>query len=340
MIRSVRYSFVRVPSGPISAFIDFARFGQSLGFDRFWIPDQTYYPDPFALLATISTAVSDLELGLAVTNPYTRHPVQIARAATTIAEMTGGRFLLGLGAGNRENVLHRLAISGRQPSERLREATLLIRRLIHGDTVDHEGFWTLRGIRLEREPVSLDIPILIGTRNPRTLRVAGEVADGVMLESLVLPESQAYGLEEVGKGALSLGRSLVDMEIVAWQSVLVTDDFDHALQVLRPWVAYLLGMTTSTAAVRMGIKPEVVDRAHRAYAEGGTEATLRFVGKEEVDRFVIAGEPERVASRCLALVRGGATDIAVLVQAEDALGRETLRRFASEVRPHIEACLR
>ncbi len=332
--RSLRFSFTRVPTGSISRFLDFARFGHDLGYDRLWVPDQTYHSDPFVVLTAVAGAVPGLELGLAVTNPYTRHPVQIARGAAAVAEVCGGRFLLGLGAGNRKHVLDRLAIDGRHAASRVREATVIIRRLINNETVDHDGAWTLRGIRLEREG-RVDVPIIIGTRNPRMLTVAGEVADGVMLESLVTPEAQGYGLERVRAGAEAVGRQTHDMEIVAWQSVLITDDLAAGVEAMRPWVAYLLGMTTPTVAARMGIRPEVTERLHRAFVEEGPEATTRFVGSEEVDRVVIVGDSDRVVERCSALARGGTTDFAVQVWSDNEVGRETLTRFAREVRPRI-----
>ncbi|MDR7419269.1 MAG: LLM class flavin-dependent oxidoreductase [Armatimonadota bacterium] len=337
------FSFTRVPEGPITAFLDFVRLGRDLGFDRLWIPDQTYYADPFALLARVAAEVPGLELGLAVTNPYTRHPVQIARAAATVAEICGGRFLLGLGAGNRKHVIERLGLDGRGAAERVREATVIVRRLLAGERMTHQGHWTLKGVRLEREG-PLDVPIFIATRNPRMLRVAGEVGDGVMFESLVSPLAQAYGLEEVRAGAAAAGREMSGMEIVAWQSVNITDDRAAGVEAMRPWVAYLLGMTTPPVAARMGIRPEVTEHVHQVFATGGPEAAVEFVGEAEVDRFVIVGGPEEVAARCVALIRGGATDFAVQVKADDFSGqpvrddraaRHGLERFVREVKPLV-----
>jgi len=332
----VIFSFTRIPEGPVAEFVAFARAGYELGFRRLWIPDQTYYADPFVLLALVAREVPELELGLAVTNPYTRHPVQIARSAATVAEVAGGRLLLGLGAGNRKHVIDRLGLGGRQAPQRVREATLLIRRLLAGETVRWEGAWTLHGVALQTSGRPA-VPIIIGTRNPKMLRVAGEVGDGVMLESLVSPEAQAYGLAEVRAGAQRAGRTLEAFEVIAWQSVRVTDDRAEGVEALRPWVAYLLGMTTPAVAARMGVDPEVTRRVHEAFAAAGPEAAVRFVGAEVVDRFVIVGPPPDVAARCAALCRGGATDFAVQVATRG--GPEQLRRFAREVRPLVERML-
>lgn len=331
------FSFTRVPDGSIAAFVEFARVGRDLGFERLWIPDQTYYVDPFVLLAHVAVEVPGLELGLAVTNPYTRHPVQIARAAASVAEIAGGRLLLGLGAGNRKHVIERLGLDGSHAAERVREAAVLIRRLLRGETVTHTGHWTLQEIRLEREG-AVDVPILIGTRNPRMLRVAGETGDGVLLESLVSPRAQAYGLEEVRAGAATAGRTLEGFEVVAWQSITITDDRSAGVEAMRPWVAYLLGMTTPPVAARMGIDTAVTSRVHEAFAAGGARAAVPFVGADEVNRFVIVGNPAEVADRCATLMRDGATDFTVQVWSDSA--HDQLVRFAREVRPLVEHTLR
>jgi len=344
----VVFSFTRVPDGSIAAFVEFARAGRDLGFERLWIPDQTYHVDPFVLLAHVAAEVPGLELGLAVTNPYTRHPVQIARAAASVAEISGGRFLLGLGAGNRKHVIERLGLDGSRAAERVREAAILIRRLLRGETVTHTGHWTLQAIRLEREG-AVEVPILIGTRNPRMLRIAGQVGDGVLMESLVSPGAQAYGFEEVRAGAAAVGRTPQRFEVVAWQSVTITDDRSAGVDAMRPWVAYLLGMTTPAVAARMGVDTDVTRRVHEAFAAGGAQAAMPFVGVDEVDRFLIVGSPAEVASRSAALILGGATDFAVQVWSAVAGGgdpkhgrgaHDQLVRFAREVRPLVEQTLK
>src|SRR5687767_15819548 len=99
-----------IPGMPARDVVALARQAEALGYDDLYLPDQTFHRDPFALLALCAEATERIRLGLAVTNPYTRHPVQIARAAATLAEMSEGRFVLGLGAGNKPRVLAGLGI--------------------------------------------------------------------------------------------------------------------------------------------------------------------------------------------------------------------------------------
>src|SRR5579862_5933452 len=95
--------------------IDLDRFGATIeraekwGFDMAYTPDQGFLRDPFVALTHAATRTRRIALGLAVTTPYTRHPVYIARAAATLADLRNGNFILGLGAGERGNLRDRLA---------------------------------------------------------------------------------------------------------------------------------------------------------------------------------------------------------------------------------------
>src|SRR5438874_11302359 len=101
----MRHAIAFIPAMSIRRTVELARRLEERGYDVLFIPDQTFHRDPFVVLALCAEATSRIGLGLAVTNPYTRHPVQIARAAGVLAEISGSRFSLGLGAGNLPRVL-------------------------------------------------------------------------------------------------------------------------------------------------------------------------------------------------------------------------------------------
>ena len=97
----IELSFSLVPSYPLARYVDVIAQAGRQGFDRLWVPDQGFHRDPFVALATVGMRVDALDLGMAVTNVFTRHPVQIARAAAALAELRPGGRALGLGAGER-----------------------------------------------------------------------------------------------------------------------------------------------------------------------------------------------------------------------------------------------
>ena len=103
-----------------------------------WIPDQTFYRDPFLVMAHWAQATENIQLMIGVTNPYTRHPAQVARAIATVDEISGGRAHLGIGSGNRRELLLPMGYEQDAAAARTREMLTLVRALLHGETLQHE----------------------------------------------------------------------------------------------------------------------------------------------------------------------------------------------------------
>src|SRR4051812_45135853 len=97
MAAEARFDFGFIPSGPVAETVALVRSGEELGYRCAWIPDQGFHRDPFSLLTAAAQATTNIGLGVGVTTPFTRLPLQIARAAATVDEFAQGRLKLGLG---------------------------------------------------------------------------------------------------------------------------------------------------------------------------------------------------------------------------------------------------
>ena len=128
----MRFGFGTVPAGPPHETVALVQFAERLGFDVAWMPDQTFYRDPFLTLAACAQGTRTITLGVGVTNPYTRHPAMIARAAATLSELCQGRFVLGIGAGNRKELIDLLGLPSDRAGARCRETALTVKRLLAG----------------------------------------------------------------------------------------------------------------------------------------------------------------------------------------------------------------
>src|SRR5437773_11326413 len=95
---------------PIPTLISEAKGAATQGFTSAWAIHYHYYKDPFAVLAAVGSATKHLALGTAVTNVYERHPISIAMSAATVAELTKGKMVLGLGRGVREILERQMGI--------------------------------------------------------------------------------------------------------------------------------------------------------------------------------------------------------------------------------------
>ncbi len=323
-----------IPAMPFGMVIELAREAEALGYDDFFVPDQTFHRDPFALLALCARATERIRLGLAVTNPYTRHPVQIARGAGALAEISDGRFVLGLGAGNRPRVLAGMGMQQTQPLARLRESVELIRRLLAGETVDHESpTLRVREVHLDFDP-GFEVPIVLATRAPGVLSLAGEIADGVMLEGLFTSTALEWALSCVESGAAEAGRKLADVETFAWQALFVLDDPALADDPkLRRWAALLIHTTRPEVLAQIGVSEEAIRSvADEIASQGGVgEPSGAGVSREDVLKLLLVGTPAELRDRVMELERRGISAIACVLFGDPNEIANGMRRFAEDV---------
>jgi 5,10-methylenetetrahydromethanopterin reductase len=274
-------------------------------------------------------------LGLGVTTPYARHPVQIARAIASLDELSGGRAILGLGAGNKKMFLDKLGLPQERAAARVRETVTVTRRLLAGEAVSWSSpDLTLKNVQLEF-PTRADLPIYIATRAPLMLAVGGEVADGVIAEALFTPGGIRYFQERVAHGAAEARRNGAAIDAVCWQVVHVVDDRPQAVEALRPWAAHIIGASSKEIAERMGIGPQAIAAIQAAYQGGGQAAAAAHVTAQEVDAVAIVGGAEHCAARVREIAAQGVEALCLLVRGTTNDKQATLERFAREVRPQV-----
>ena len=221
--------------------IRLARLAEAHGFQDFWFADEKFYRDPFVSLTHTAHATTTICLGTCVTDPFTRHPAVIAMAAATMAEVSGGRAVLGLGAGF--SGLEAMGVRRGKTVRSLRTAIDAIRRLWAGETVSLEDeAFVLHDVQLDF-PARRDIPILLASSGKQVLRLAGEMADEVMLGDLGSDAVLAPALAEVERGAAKAGRSVGTMNRIARLNLVLSDDLEAARQAVRPWILAFLWHT-------------------------------------------------------------------------------------------------
>lgn len=226
----MKFGLAVVPDTRLEETVGLVQLGEELGFDTAWVADQTFYRDPFVVLSACAQATRRIDLGLGATNPYTRHPVQIARAAAALNELAEGRFRLAIGAGNRKELLQPLGWNQTGAGPRCREAVTVIKQLLSGEEV-HYGSDTLTvdHVRL-LVPPQPQLPVFLAGRGPYVLRSAGQVADGVIIGGLVSPDGLAYALATVGDGLAQRRAKSVEFAVVSWVNCELTDDRDQVFQ--------------------------------------------------------------------------------------------------------------
>ena len=305
------------PSDPRVA-RELARHAQELHFDRFWVSDQTFHADPFVLLTDLAERTS-IPLALGVTNPYTRHPAQLARAMATIANLYPERdWIFGLGTANPQHVLAPLGMTPKNGPRHVRIAIQTIRRLTSSESVtvdDPRLGFSLSSVSLEIDPSRLSL--YVGTRGPQMLEhAAGRAADGVLVEGQLTQGGIEWARGLLDAGSRREGRERFDRPYVSWQLTQVLHEGEAIPAHARDFATMLIASTAETTLERMGVPFEI------AHCIKSGQLTAGDVPPQEVAKFVAAGTPREIYDLVdMARDAGAAAWAAVFTGSPDHAGR-------------------
>lgn len=333
------HEFAFIPAMPADRVVELAQLAEDSGYSTLYLPDQTFHRDPFLLLALCARATRRIRLGLSVTNPYTRHPIQIARAAGLLAELSKGRFVLGFGTGNRSRVLAGFGLEQTRPLSRIEEAVQVVRQLLRGETVEHRSpTLTVDRVALDFA-VPFEVPIYVASRGPRLLALAGRIADGAIFESLFTTAGVEYARGEVRSGAMAAGRPDGAVRHVAWQAVTIDPDRSAAARPeLRRWAALIIHTTQDAVLHAIGLSKSTVEAVRREIERSGPEGAGSSLEPEDVQRLLMVGTPEQVGDRINDLRRTGVDAMAALALGGHDQVRATMTALTSviaQLRPAV-----
>ncbi len=211
--------------------LDFVLEAEKLGLDVCWVAEAWGSDAPTAL-GYLAARTDRLLLGSGVMQIGTRTPVAIAQAASTLADMSDGRFLLGLGPSGPQVIEGLHGVPFAKPLTRMRETVTVIRQALAGEKVAFTGATLQIPLRGEARPMRLssrpspDIPIYLATMSPRMLALTGEIADGWLGTSFV-PEGSAAYFTPLDAGLASAGRSRRDLDVCQGAEVAFAADEDE-----------------------------------------------------------------------------------------------------------------
>ncbi len=336
----MRFSFSLVPSPPMSAFGDTIARAEAWGYDLAWVPDQGFMQDPFVALSYLTTRTERLRLGVGVTNPYQRHPMQIARAAAALADLRPDGFILGLGAGEKRRIRDRVGAPTGPFVDTISTTMQVLRDLFDGKRVSvSTGVFELDDVALEiNEPPR--VPIYLATTHPDAFRAAGAYADGVIVGDVSEPAVMARIVGWIREGAEAHGRDMKDIAVVAWCATIVADDRAAVIEHLRRPVigSAINGMHRETRGL-MDVAPEHFPQIRAAKFDPALALSEDAIPDDMVDRFAIAGPADYCAERIRALRDVGVDTMGfrMPVALTGLYDFETnLRRLIQDVVPRVE----
>src|SRR6185436_4952063 len=203
-----------------------------LGYESLWIADTGAGPDAFVVAAVAAGVTRNVRIGTAVIPIYTRALPVHAAGAGSVAQLAPGRFILGLGISSETIVDVWGGVPFRRPFTRMRETVAALRQMLAGDRTTFDGKTVrTRNFRLVSPPPS-PVPIYIAALMPPMLELAGEIADGVILNFMPV-DAMPRILAHVRAGAERAGRDPGKIEVVARFQTVVTDNAAAARGALR-----------------------------------------------------------------------------------------------------------
>lgn len=277
----------------LTSWAGLCRASEDAGFGLLGVGDsQSVFRDVYVALTLAAQATSAIPLGPLVTNPVSRHLVATASAISSVDEVSGGRAILGVGSG--DSALYTV---GAPPSTvaGLEDAVRVLRSLTAGDPVERNGqVWQVQRARRQ-------IPIYLSAEGPRTLRLAGRVADGVVVGLGTSPEAITLALDYLSEGAAEAGRTLADLDI--WFLVKATlGPIDDIRMAIAASANHAFRFTFEGKALPERHRAAVTElvasyRSHHHEVRTGANASLTDrLGLTEylADRFAFYGEPSDV----------------------------------------------
>jgi 5,10-methylenetetrahydromethanopterin reductase len=305
-MRPPRFGLNRFDARSVDLFAADVRRAEALGWDAALQPDsQLRRRDTYVLLAAAARATERITLGPLLANPVNRHPTVTASSIATIDELAPGRVLLGWGVGDTA-----VRLAGLRPArvKELEESTRLMRALLDGEPVE------VGAARPARLPHHRPVPIWIAAGGPKTLRMAGAVADGVFIRVGTHPANIATAVDAIRVGAVEAGRDPARVRLGAIFHTVLVDDAARALTMARSMAAgyyeYSPALFGPTGLQWSGPDPERLkhDRGvwpdfHHATDLEASGRVVDFLPERAADAFSLRGGPAEVAERLVETLR-------------------------------------
>jgi 5,10-methylenetetrahydromethanopterin reductase len=329
---SARFGIVFLPES-LSGFGELCREAENTGFEWVGVADsQSVFHEMYVALTLAALNTSRVRVGPLVTNPLTRHLVVTASAMASIDELSNGRAVLGIGSG--DSAIYTL---GAPPATLagLEESIDTLGRLTGGEAVKREA----RTWQVHR--TSRRVPIYLAAEGPRTLELAGRVADGVIVGLGLTPEVIGLSLAAIERGARAAGRALADLDVWWFAKTNVADTHEAAVGPIKMALAasanhafrFTLegkGIPAELHEPIRGLQREYNAHHHEIAGAGNAVLTDRW-GLTDflVDRFAIAGTPGECVTQIRRAMTAGARQFITTSFVPDP--RVFMRRWAGEV---------
>ncbi|MFZ2059239.1 MAG: LLM class flavin-dependent oxidoreductase [Acidimicrobiales bacterium] len=293
--------------------MEIARYAESKGFHAIWQAESRLVREATVPMAAFLAVTERIKVGSGVVNNWTRNPALLASTFSTLDDLAPGRVILGIGAWW-EPLASKVGVKRTKPLLAMRETVEAVRALLADQHVTYDGeFVHLDGVELdyvhqERRPK--DVPIYIGATGMQMMELAGEIADGVVLNYLVSPIYNDKAMDHLERGARRAGRSATDLDRPQLVVCSLDEDRAAALDAARLLVTQYLGQQPHIMKAS-GVPESLLEDISKVLTWPATaeevEAASKFVPDEVVQMITASGTAEECKAKVAEYVHRGCT---------------------------------
>jgi 5,10-methylenetetrahydromethanopterin reductase len=341
---------------PMSSIQKYARQTEESGLDGgFWIAEAYHWfrkygheaRGCFATLATATLATKKIPIGLGITSPYMRHPTTQAAEAGAIDELSGGRFIMGLGAGKVGTEYLGLDMEKFTPVRTHTESVEMIRGIVSGQKFAYDGKLyqcDMPAVDRAGRGLRTAIPIYIGATGPLMQKLAGRIGDGLLLPGLTSPGFTRYAREHCAEGFQANGKTMpAEFPVGGVILAACSKDSARAKNATRPYTATyvinkLRNIKNDVILSTSGLPNSTWEPFRKAIAAGTEDNVTHLVNDDMMRAFtVISGNPDECLELLQRLVDAGLNlPLMEVVGASEADNLETIRLIGEQVVPRLK----
>lgn len=296
---------------PLPEYVALAREAEARGYHMAWTGEAAG-PDAVTTMALLASHTTRLRVASGIIPIQTRTPQVLGMTAATLGHVAPGRIALGLGVSSRIIIGEWNGLPFEKPLQQLREAVQLIRLVLSGEKVTFEGaHYRARNFRLGIPPPPRPVPIYLGALGPRMLELAGELADGVLLNWLA-PESVPSSIRHIEAGARRAGRSLADFELAAFIRTTVTEDVEATRAGLAREITQYASVDSYARFFADCGYGDEVEAVNAAWKAGDRAAAVKQISPRFLDGLGAVGSADFARDRIAQYASAGLTQPVVL----------------------------
>ena len=293
--------------------LEYVQYAEKRGFEAVWQAESRLVRDAIVPMAAYAAVTEKLKVGSGVINNWTRNIGLLASTFLTLDDLAPNRIICGIGAWW-DPLAQNVGITRSKPLVAMKETVTVMKRLLAMERVTFHGeFVHVDGIELDvvhgrREP--RHVPVFIGATGDKMMEMAGEIAEGVVMNYCVPPEYNHKALDLLAKGAKKSGRTLDDIDRPQLVVCSVDNDHDKAIDTTRELLTQYLAQQPHIAKAS-GVSMDIVEKIQSILGWPATHEQIQkaknLVPDDLIDRITASGTPEEARKKVNEYVKNGCT---------------------------------